>query len=275
MKEDGGGASFCARNAALLFSLGATEGAFTLATAIDSRLLCPGTPSNELPFPFVLKLGRTRAGSAGLPCLNDAARVIRGANSGGAVEATWIVEERLCPGTSMKVRASSAFVGAIRGPDGNVRVGATGWPARRAAARVVRGWMEGARFVAGTGRALNGVFPVAVVASLAVLPRKLPAVEELDPDPCCEIECVGTEDDGDWILSFSVQLSGACSSSRLRPSKTNRPNSRSTSSYSSCSSIGSSAGGKGGLDAKRHAICSSAVAAFGEPTNAFSASEVP
>ena len=47
MNEDGGGAapSFFARNSADLFVLGATVGACTLATAIVSRLLCPGTPS--------------------------------------------------------------------------------------------------------------------------------------------------------------------------------------------------------------------------------------
>lgn len=45
MKEVGGACSFCALNAALLFNLGATVGAFTDATAILSLLLCPGTPS--------------------------------------------------------------------------------------------------------------------------------------------------------------------------------------------------------------------------------------
>jgi len=52
MNEVGGPCSFETRKAALLFDLGATKGAFTLATAIDSRRLCPGTPSKRPVVPF-------------------------------------------------------------------------------------------------------------------------------------------------------------------------------------------------------------------------------
>jgi len=47
MNDVGGPCSLATRNAALLFNLGANVGAFTLATAIDSRRLCPGTPSKR------------------------------------------------------------------------------------------------------------------------------------------------------------------------------------------------------------------------------------
>jgi hypothetical protein len=47
MNDVGGPCSLETRNAALLFDLGASVGAFTLATAIDSRRLCPGTPSKR------------------------------------------------------------------------------------------------------------------------------------------------------------------------------------------------------------------------------------
>jgi len=54
MNEVGGACSFCALNAALLFSLGARVGAFTDATAKLSLLLCPGTPSKVLTGPCLV-----------------------------------------------------------------------------------------------------------------------------------------------------------------------------------------------------------------------------
>lgn len=75
-----------ALNAALLFNLGATVGAFTLETAMLSRLLCPGTPSNVLSFDFTLGLVGVVTGAC--PSLNAAAFVILGATVGGAVDAT-------------------------------------------------------------------------------------------------------------------------------------------------------------------------------------------
>jgi len=47
MNDVGGPCSLETRKAALLFDLGANVGAFTLATAIDSRRLWPGTPSKR------------------------------------------------------------------------------------------------------------------------------------------------------------------------------------------------------------------------------------
>ena len=51
MKDVGGAASFLARSSELLFARGAIVGLWTLATAIDSRRLCPGTPS-KVAFPL-------------------------------------------------------------------------------------------------------------------------------------------------------------------------------------------------------------------------------
>ena len=146
MKEVGGACSFCALNAALLFNLGATVGAFTDATAILSLLLCPGTPSKVLagpclvcsPFADILFL--IAGGGGAWPSLNDAARLIRGAMIGAAVDATAMVLERLCPGTFAKVCARRSLDTGARGI---FRVFSTGWPARRAAARVVRGTISG------------------------------------------------------------------------------------------------------------------------------------
>jgi hypothetical protein len=53
MNDVGGPCSLATRNAALLFDLGANVGAFALATAIDSRRLCPGTPSKIPVVPFL------------------------------------------------------------------------------------------------------------------------------------------------------------------------------------------------------------------------------
>jgi len=104
MNEEGGAASFCALNAADLFSLGATTGALTDATDIVSLRLCPGTPSNVslaaaplvlLPKLKIVGLCLAGVGAGCWPSLNAAARVIRGATAGGAVDATAIVSARL------------------------------------------------------------------------------------------------------------------------------------------------------------------------------------
>lgn len=155
MKDDGGGASFCCRRAALRFVRGATAGGFVLGTAMDSRRLCPGTPSNpgalgfagESPFAVV---GRFGFSGGFWPRRSDAARVMRGATTGGAVLATAIVSARLCPGTFANVFASCSFVGGARGLFSFSR----DIPARSAAARDMRGTMSGSRRLAGTGRAL-------------------------------------------------------------------------------------------------------------------------
>ena len=78
-------------------------GGFVLATAKDSRLLCPGTPSKvlegdgaapaDLDFAMAVALGGV-TGTA-WPSRREAARVMRGATTEGAVEATVIVSARL------------------------------------------------------------------------------------------------------------------------------------------------------------------------------------
>lgn len=156
--EGGGALSFMARSAALLFVLGATVGAFVLATEIVSLRLWPGTPSKV---PSVTRLVRaavslvvllTGFGGGFCPSLREAARVIRGATTGGAVDATTIVPARLCPGTLAKVFAKASLLRGRRGPEGFC---STGTPARREAAFVVRGTMSGLTWVEGRGLALN------------------------------------------------------------------------------------------------------------------------
>lgn len=172
MKEVGGAESLFALSAELLFKRGETIGACTLATEIDSRRLCPGIPSKMFP---LLTEGRAFGfvGGAKLPVGVDivlfvrrssAARDMRGAMVGAAVEATWIVLERLWPGTSRKACFVSSFVGITRGPFSPV--GVTGSPARNAADFVVRGVISGVRCVFGTGRALKGTFPFDEVTAL-------------------------------------------------------------------------------------------------------------
>jgi len=126
MNDVGGPCSLDTRNAALLFNLGASVGAFTLATAIDSRRLCPGTPSKILVVPFLLlssfvnDLCLVTGGAAACPSLRDAARVIRGAMVGGAVDATEMVLVRLCPGTLANVCARRSLDTGPRGAEGNL-----------------------------------------------------------------------------------------------------------------------------------------------------------
>lgn len=154
-KEDGGAASFVALKVALLFGLGAIVGAAVLATEIVSLRLCPGTPS-KVPFrdpSEVLGLALEDAGELvedlirngglgwSLANLSEAAFVMRGAIVGGAVLATAIVSERLCPGTSRNAFVSSALDGATRGALGAF---SKTIPARKAAAFVVRGAISGA-----------------------------------------------------------------------------------------------------------------------------------
>jgi len=121
MNEVGGPCSLETRKAALLFDLGANVGAFTLATAIDSRRLCPGTPSKSPVVPclefswFVNALFLITWVGGACPSLRDAARVIRGAMAGGAVDATEMVLIRLCPGTLANVCARRSLDTGPRG----------------------------------------------------------------------------------------------------------------------------------------------------------------
>lgn len=148
LKDEGGAASFLARNSALRFVRGETAGGFVLPTWMDSRLLCPGTPSKVLegegaaPADLDLATADGLGGVTGAawPSLREAARVIRGATTGGAVDATVMVSERLCPGTPANVFAMDSAVARRR--LGLVSMSTT--PARKAAARDMRGTMSGA-----------------------------------------------------------------------------------------------------------------------------------
>ena len=185
MKEDGGAASFCCLSAALLFSLGATLGGRVLATAMLSLLLCPGTPSN-VAFASPLFAAAVFFFSSGLmPSLREAARVMRGATVGGAVEATVMVSERLCPGTLANVCASRSFVGGAR------FTVSMGMPARSAAALDIRGTISGATCVAGRARALNPGF-----ADPFADPPACDEVAYSEPPPPLR-NCSRTEDETD------------------------------------------------------------------------------
>lgn len=103
--------------------------------------------------PLALSLAAlTGLGASGCPNLKDAARVIRGATTGGAVEATEMVPVLLCPGTFAKVLARASFVRGARAAEGILT---TATPARRLAARVVRGTISGMMCDIGISRALN------------------------------------------------------------------------------------------------------------------------
>lgn len=68
---------------------GAIAGGRVLATEIVSRRLCPGTPSNVCEFAASVVAARTLGfGGVSSPMRSDAARVMRGATAGGAVDAT-------------------------------------------------------------------------------------------------------------------------------------------------------------------------------------------
>ena len=116
-----------------------------LATAMLSRLLCPGTPSKvsagvaPADLAFAIPLGFSGVGSTVCPSLRDAARVMRGATVGGAVDATVMVSERLWPGTPANVFAMDSGVAGCRFGE---TAGST-VPMRRAAARDMRGTMSG------------------------------------------------------------------------------------------------------------------------------------
>jgi hypothetical protein len=179
-KEDGGATSFVALKIALLFGLGAIVGAAVLATEIVSLRLCPGTPSKVFfcnpsevfglaVEDLVEDLIRKDGFGWSLANLSEAAFVIRGAIVGGAVLATVIVSERLCPGTSRNTFVNSALDGATRGALG---VFSKTIPARKAAAFVVRGAISGATCVLGRARALKRGFPFR--------PSLTPPEDELD-----------------------------------------------------------------------------------------------
>lgn len=217
MKDEGGTASFEALSAALLFSLGATEGGRVLATWIDSLLLCPGTPSKVAFTSATLAIEGLLLSSGLIPSLSEAARVILGAIVGAAVDATLIVSERLCPGTFANVSARRSFVGGAR------FFSSIGMPARSAAALDMRGTMSGAAWVTGRARALNPDFPVpftdppacddaAYSDPPAPLDSSVPAGTPFSSRPPRSGSSVvgkgGEEANMDWIWTSAVCASG-------------------------------------------------------------------
>lgn len=151
-------------------------GAMVLVTENDSRLLCPGTPANVLAcasFNAALALsssaalalacasvmmgfGRTGLGGGAPEMRNAAARDMRGDIVGGEVEATGMDTLRLCPGTFSNIFRMASFEGGVRGPGERSILGGV-MPARRSAARVVRGTMVGVTWEAGISSALKEV----------------------------------------------------------------------------------------------------------------------
>lgn len=210
-------------------------GVFVLATEMVSLRLWPGTPS-KVPWGggFVraaVSLMVLRAGLGGgfCPSLREAARVMRGAMTGGAVEATTMVSVRLCPGILANVLARASLLRGLRGPEGFC---STGIPARREAAFVVRGTMSGFACVGGRVLALNEgrdrLVPPAVDGFVAV-------------------DCgYPTSEDADSRSALKTEES----TERTEPS-------------------GRSVAEKGGEEANSDAICISAVSLSGEPMTAF------
>ena len=224
-----------ARRAALRLVLGATVGVFVLATEMVSLRLWPGTPSK---FPRVggfvraaVSLAVLRVGFGGgfCPSLREAARVMRGAITGGAVEATTIVSARLCPGTLANVFAKASLLRGRRGPEGFC---STGTPARREAAFVVRGAISGFMCVEGMGLALNDGRDRLVPPTV---------------DGFVVVDCgYPTSEDADSRSALKTEEP----TERMEPS-------------------GRSVMGKGGEEANNEAIWTSAVSLSGEPMTAF------
>lgn len=151
-------------------------GTAVLATEIDSRLLCPGTPSNVLTCAsFNARLALSSSATLALACAsvmigfgrigfgggapemrNAAARDMRGEIIGGEVEETDMDSLRLCPGTFSNILCMSSFEGGVRGPGERPSLGGV-MPARKSAARVVRGTMVGVTWEGGISSALKEV----------------------------------------------------------------------------------------------------------------------
>jgi len=146
-----------------------------LETEMDSRLLWPGTPSNvfacaSFSAAFALSssaalalacatvmMGFGRTGRVGVApeMRSAAARVMRGGTDGGVVDATGMVDVRLCPGTSANIFLRVSLEGGRRGELCPCEILGGVTPARRSAARVVRGTMVGEPCEGGISRALK------------------------------------------------------------------------------------------------------------------------
>jgi hypothetical protein len=86
---------------------------------------------------------------------NEAARDMRGDIVGAKVEATGMDSVRLCPGTSANICRMASFEGVGRGPGERCWILGGVTPARRSAARVVRGRIVGVTWEGGISRALK------------------------------------------------------------------------------------------------------------------------
>lgn len=138
------------------------------------------------------------------------------------MDATAIVDDRLCPGTFAKVCASRSLeMGFL----GELTVFSMGWPVRSAEALVMRGTMSGLAVDAGTALALNAGFPFAL--SLEGLPLIVDGFVAFD----------GAYPSSRWVRASDSMISARTASYWLDPF-----------------SGGRSDTGKGGEDAKRAAI---------------------
>jgi len=244
-------------------------GAFiVLETEMDSRLLWPGTPSNvfacasfsaafalssSAAFAFtcatvMMGFGRTGRDGVAPEMRSAAARVMRGDMDGGAVDATGMVSVRLCPGTLANIFLRVSLEGVVRGELYSREILGGVTPARRSAARVVRGTIVGETCEGGISRALKGTREPFELVPLVM--DELPAGE------------------------YPFVLDTWRIEDRREDERDRRePVVRARSSVER--SEGRSEVGKGGEEAKSELIWISAVSASGEPRTAFCSLEIP
>jgi hypothetical protein len=252
-----------------------------LETEIDSRLLWPGTPSNVFACAsfnaalalssstalalacaiVMIGLGRTGFGGGAPDIRNEAARDMRGGIDGGVtVDATWIDSERLCPGTLANISRRASLDGGVRGECWRSILGVV-TPARRAAARVVRGTMVGEAWEGGISRALKGVRRRGEVPLVRLVREELPAGEWPVPVPVPVV----------LVLALCGAKEGRLEDERREEERERddwiEPVVRARSSVEK--SEGRSVVGKGGEETKSEAICISADSISGEPMTAF------
>jgi hypothetical protein len=188
----------------------------------------------------------------------DAARVMRGAIDGAAVEATGIESVRLWPGTFANMRCSASLDGGVRGlaRSNPIVLGGVSTPERRSAARVVRGTMVGEAWEVGISRALKGV-RWEVLLLLLLVCEALPG--------------------GEWVTVVAVVVVAVVVVVRVLGGRWEEgredEKDRRESEVRACPSVEKSSGrvevGNGGEETKRDAIWISAVSTSGEPMTAF------
>lgn len=254
-------------------------GDLVLETENDSRRLCPGTPSNvfrcasfsaafarsssaALAFAcasVMIGFGRTGLGGVAPSMRIDAARDMRGSIDGAAVDATGIDSVRLWPGTFANIRCSASLDGCVRGlvRSSPSVLGGVSTPARRSAARVVRGTMVGEAWEAGISRALKDArLEVLLLLLLLLVKEALPGGE------CVTVVAV--------VVAVVVVVR-VCEG--RWEERTEEERDRRESEVRACPSVEKSSGrvdvGNGGDETKRDAIWISAVSMSGDPMTAF------